>query len=118
MELEKTEKLKVYFMLARPANIAIANELPCYTLAYTEKEAIFSAMSLVQKRNLQGHYVIQNLGKIEAIELLEKIAPKIPEAIPSKQTFIQELSLLKDEYVTDKKDKAAVARIMKKYGND
>ena len=135
LTLKQEQELKCYFFSVRPANIVVAGEQGFYTLAYNESEAQAKG-DLYVKENLGLPSNIKALayGHIAITELLDKVktdfvmpGQKVQPVKPAqptepqkytKQQFFNSLKLVKDEFITESRDKATLERIINKYELD
>ena len=128
IEKEFKEKLKIYFLIVRPANISpIQNERAIGVVAYKTDEAIKKAQQNWSAPGMviisHGDYVlmdeilskvnVEGLTIIEAPQIRDEIQPgQIIQPRMGIQGFKEGLLLAMNEYVKEEEDKKSLKRII------
>jgi len=112
--------LKSYFFTIQTGPVHVQVPEECRpVLAYSDQEAFDKVSKLYPGRSVAyrnfGGVVIQTL--LESLDLSDQGVP-IPMIVvqeeKTKEKFINELLLVVDKYITDKRDQASIKRILNK----
>lgn len=128
-DLQKQEKLKLFFYIARPRGIEInvPQEHPFYILAYSNDEAERKGYEYLHNQNAQD-FVPKEVGNLNLDEIVAKlnlpeyqlVRPIVEQLKKEKiettpKQFLYDLKLFVDDFVFDKGDKAQLKDFITRY---